>query len=290
MASQYITVKKYSGVCYSESKRHKFRGKPDKIYWIRFRDSFGKLRYEKCGRASEGWTAEAAQQKRYKILEQSGAGKYKPKQQRKKKSITLNQLVDVHYLPWAEANKKRTIDDISRYNTWLRKELGNKFLTEIGPSDIENIRTKMQMAGRADATVRQVYALIRHIFNKAADWELWNGKNPCATIKLPKLNNARERFLSKEEAETLLIELRKTSFQVAKIAALSLYSGMRRGEIFSLKWKDIDLVHGMITVLDSKTNDSRKMFITDPVREILKELPAGDPGSYLFTNNKGEQL
>ena len=64
MASQYITVKKYTGVCYSESKRNKFRGRPDKIYWVRFRDKHGKLRYERCGRASEGWTPEAAQQKR----------------------------------------------------------------------------------------------------------------------------------------------------------------------------------------------------------------------------------
>lgn len=290
MASQYITVKKYTGVCYSESKQNKFRGRPDKIYWVRFRDKHGKLRYERCGRASEGWTPEAAQQKRYQILEEERTGEYKPKQQRKVESISLNQFVDVQYLPWAKANKKWPADDISRYRAWIRTDLGDKMLREIAPADIEAILDKMQKAGKANATSRQVYSLIRHMFNKATEWQVWCGSNPCSTIKLPKLNNARERFLSKDEAEQLLAALRETSIQVSQTASSSLYTGMRLREVFGLKWKDIDFDHNLITILDTKNSESRKVFITPPVREILKELHIGEPGNFLFTNNKGEQL
>jgi integrase len=289
MASQYITVKKYAGVCYVESKRHKFRGKPDRIFWVRFKDRNGKLKYEKCGRASEGWTPEAAQKKRFNILEQDRAGKYKPKDQRKKQSITLNTLFDKHYYPWAKLNKKRPNDDESRYRNWLRDSLGPKPLNEIDRKDLESLMQTMTEAGKAKATIRQVIALTRYLFNQAAEWNLYKGENPCSKIKI-KVDNARQRFLSKDEANLLLTELRKKSNQTAQIAGLSLYTGMRLGEIFNLKWSDIDQEHNLIAVLDAKNDESRKVFITEPVKAVINELLTGKPNDYLFTNTKGEKL
>ncbi len=288
MASSYITIKKYTGVCYKESKKQ-WRDKPDRIYWVRFKDD-GKVRYEKCGRASEGWTPESAQQKRYKLLEEKRVGKYKPKLQRDKEAIVLSVLVEEHYLPWSQVSKKNPKDDPSRYNSWIKKELGDKKLNEISIKDIENLMSKMRNAGRAEATIRQVVALLRHIFNKAIEWNLWEGSNPCSSVKLPKLNNSREKFLSKDEANLLLTTIRKYSVQIAQIATLSLYTGMRRGEIFSLKWQDVDSQHGIISILDSKNNQSRKVFITEPVREILDELQPGKKSDFLFTNAKGEKI
>lgn len=290
MSSQYITVKKYNGVCYVESKRHSFRGKPDRIYWVRFRDTDGKLKYEKCGRASEGWTPEAAQRKRYELLEQNRAGNYKPANQRKQKTITLAQLMEEHYLPWSKINKKRPHDDVSRYRTWIRDNLGEKTLGEISVIDLEKLSETMIKAGKAQATIRQVLALIRHSFNKATEWGMWDQVNPCTKIKMPKAHNARQRFLSREEAELLLAELRKKSLQTAQIAALSLYTGMRLGEIFSLKWSNIDLEHGFITLLDTKNGESRNIFMTAPVLDSINELDRGKPNNFLFTTRKGEQL
>ena len=57
MASQYITVKKYTGVCYIESKSKRFRGRPDRIYWVRFKDidkeGDSKIRYDQARLAAE---------------------------------------------------------------------------------------------------------------------------------------------------------------------------------------------------------------------------------------------
>jgi hypothetical protein len=173
--AKYISVKKYTGVCYSESKSKKFRGRPDRSYWIRFRDTAGKLRYERCGKTSEGWTPESAQQKRYKLLEQKRVGDYKPKLQRNKEAIVLSTLVEEHYLPWSQVNKKNPKDDPSRYKSWIKNELGDKKLNDISIKDIEDLMSKMRNAGRAEATIRQVIALLRHVFNKAIEWNLWEG-------------------------------------------------------------------------------------------------------------------
>lgn len=291
MASQYTKVVRFTGVYYSESKVNKFRGRADRTYWVNFRDTeTGKLRWEKCGKASDGWTPEAAQRKRHEILEQDRVGEYKPKGERKKNLITFGQFMVQHYFVWAKVNKKHPRDDYSRYNSWIKNEFEDTPLSKVGAKDIQALLSKMREAGRSEATAKQVYALIRHVFNKAIEWGIWDGVNPCRLIKIPKLNNARQRFLSKDEAQFLLDALKEHSLQISQIAELSLYSGMRLGEIFSLKWKDIDVEHGVFAILDTKNKESRHGFITEPIGRVLKDLLPGSPDDLLFKSRHGEPV
>jgi hypothetical protein len=64
---------------------------------------------------------------------------------------------------------------------------------------------------------------------------MWGGANPVKEVKLPRLNDRRERFLTTEEADRPLAELKEVSRQLYEIAFLSLYTGMRAGEIFAVK-------------------------------------------------------
>ena len=291
MASQYTKVKKFAGVYYSESKVNTFRGKPDRTYWINFRDfSTKKLRWKQCGKASEGWTPEAAQRVRVEQLEKDRAGLYKSSTQQKIDSLTLEEFMQNHYLPWSQQNQKRPFDDLSRYNNWLKDDLGPLPFCNITADHIEKIIAKMKEAGRATATIRHVTKLVRHILNKASELGIFTGADPCKNIKLQKVQNARLRFLARDEAENLLAELRKTSDRVAQMATMSLYSGMRLGEIFALKWGDIDYEHGIITILDSKNGEARPIFITDPIRAILCELTKGAPADKLFVTNRGDSV
>ena len=62
----------------------------------------------------------------------------------------------------------------------------------------------MREAGKAEATVKHALCLVRQAFNKAVVWRLWTGENPCKGVAFPIPNNARQRFLSQEEAARLL--------------------------------------------------------------------------------------
>jgi integrase len=291
MPSQYTKVKKFAGVYFSESKINTFRGKPDRTYWINFRDfSTKKLRWKQCGKASEGWTPEAAQKFRVEQLEKDRAGEYKSALQAKTDALTLDEFMQNHYMPWARQNQKRPDDDFSRYNTWIKKDLGKLVFAQITTTHVEKIVNDMKAVGRALATQKHVVKLIKHIFNQATELQLWEGSDPLKCLKFPKINNARLRFLAVEEANLLLFELRKRSVQTAQIAAVSLYSGMRLSEVCSLKWKDINADHGIITVLDSKNGESRPVFITGPIRGILAELPSGLPEEYLFDTPHGDAV
>lgn len=285
------SVKKFVGVYFTESTIRKWRERPDRCYWLNFKDPrTGKLQWERCGWASEGWTPEAVQRKRYELLEQDRAGEYKPKQERKANQLTFAELMDQHYLPWADENKKRARDDRSLYRNWLQSRFGPFTLTGITPFDLERLKKEMREKGRSPATVRHALCLIRQAFNKAVIWGLWSGENPCRSVTFPSPNNARQRFLSYQEADKLLGELGKRSRQINRIARISLYGGLRLGEIFGLSWSNVDLTHGILTVLDAKNGESRPVFITDQIRAVLDELPQGGAEESLFTTRFGQPV
>jgi integrase len=202
----------------------------------------------------------------------------------KYQSLTFNNFMKEYYLLWADENKTRSCEDHSRYRCWLKVELGKKLLKEITSFDIERIKNKMKKAGRADATIRHVIGLVRHAYNKAYDWYIYEGANPCLRVKLPQSNNARTRFLTRNEAAVLLSELRKTSIQVAHVATFALYGGLRLGEVYNLKWADVDIANGMVTLLDTKNGDCRHIFITEPLQAVLNEIEHGAANKFFRRN------
>jgi integrase len=87
-------------------------------------------------------------------------------------------------------------------------------------------------------------------------------------VKMPVVQNARDRFLSMEEADILLAELRRNPRfkkerkdledpKLHDIALLSLYTGARASEIFNLRGQDIDFSNGLIALRDSKNTETR---------------------------------
>ena len=191
-----------------------------------------------------------------------------------------------HYLKWAENNKRKDKADYYAYNKWLRRRFGKKLLHEITVLDLEKLKNDMRKAGRAPATIRQVVGLVRHVYNKAIYWDLYDGSNPCRRVQLPKLNNARQRFLSRHEAAQLLSALFNSNVELALFAKVSLLSGMRQGELFSLKWGQVDLENKFILVADTKNSEPRHVYITDPIEAALNELGAGDATELVFKSNR----
>jgi integrase len=118
--------------------------------------------------------------------------------------------------------------------------------------------------------VKHCLVLVREIFNKAIHWGKYKGENPVRGVKLPTLSNKRERFLSHEEADLLLNELKAVSPSVHDQALFALHCGLRAGEIFNLRGQDLDFENGLIRIMDPKNKASRTAYMTQAVKEILK--------------------
>lgn len=279
-------VTKYPGVYerLSEAKTH--NGKPDVCYDISYKAD-GKKVWEKVGWASEGYSAKLAAQVRAERMRTSRHGEEViPIQKRRKLRKTLNDVAP-KYFEWQRENgKPRAYTDERAYNKHIRDSLGNKALFEVHPFLLEKFKTELKEKGLAPATIRDILGVIRIIYNKAVLWGLYQGQNPIKGVKMPTLNNRRERFLSHEEADLLLTELAKTSKQLHDMALLSLHCGLRAGEIFNLKGHDLDFENGLINISDPKNKASRKAFMTEAVKAMLQARGPEKPEELVFKDKR----
>ena len=115
--------------------------------------------------------------------------------------------------------------------------------------------------------------------------------NPAVKVKKPKIDNKRVRFLTHDEADNLLIELKSRSQQLHDMALISLHCGLRAGEIFKLTWGDIDLNNDIITV-QGKGNKTRPALMTEEVKELFITLPYSDPEPHdlVFKDRHGVKI
>ncbi|HUT07479.1 MAG TPA: site-specific integrase, partial [Candidatus Latescibacteria bacterium] len=104
-------------------------------------------------------------------------------------------------------------------------------------------------------------------------------KNPAARVKKLKEAPPRERILTEDEARRL-IDAADPRFKPVLVVALG--TGMRRGEILSLKWTDLDFTMGVIAIAISKSGKPRKIPMSGPVAAALGAVPRH--GEYVFWN------
>lgn len=121
---------------------------------------------------------------------------------------------------------------------------------------------------RADASVNREMSCLHHIFTKAHEWEMIE-ENPFSKGKslVFKENNQRTRFLDEDEIRNLLDNCPP---YLHKIVTCGLNTGMRRGEILSLKWSQIR--NGFIYLRETKTNEPRQIPINDSLKSMFKQI------------------
>ncbi len=277
---------KYPGVYERISDIRTYRGKQDSCFDITYKHD-GKKIWEKCGWTSEGYSAKLASTIRADRVRDIRHGEDLPKQKQK---VPLFSEVAEKYLEWAKTNKSRNgLDDKSRYENHIKARYAQKRLNEITPFDLEKTKVELTKKGLAPQSVKHCLVLVRMMINKAIGWGMWQGENPVRKVKLPVVQNERQRFLSYEEAKQLLDKLKETSILVHDMALVTLHCGLRLGEITNLKGMHIDFENGTIHIADPKNKTARKAFMTKAVQKMLKGRIPDDPEEYIFTDkrNKG---
>jgi integrase len=180
------------------------------------------------------------------------------------------------YLPWAKANKRSWYHD-SRYCEVICAYFNNRTFGDITPMLVEHFkkhrRDGITQRGttRNMATVNREMAQLSKIFSLAVD----NGyceTNPCRRVRRFRVDNRRERVLSLDEESDLLTLLTGTPLRPAALLALN--TGLRRGEMMSLRWEDVDLASLVINVPGEITKSGRPRSIpaNGASLEALREL------------------
>lgn len=285
--AKWIKAKRYTGVYsrVSEGERT-FKDKPDVCWYVTYKKD-SRLVWEKVGWASEGYTPKLAAQIRGERVRMIRHGQELPRE--KAKVPRFSDMADL-YLEWAKENK-RSRNDKGRYENHLKEPLGGKRLNEISSFDLERLKSKLLGKGLAPATVKHCLVLVREIFNKAREWGKYQGEHPLKGVKMPTLSNQRERFLSHEEADKLLNELKNVSKSCHDHALLALHCGLRAGEIFDIRGQDLDFQNGIIRIMDPKNDTSRAAYMTEAVKELLKKRLPENLNDLIFKDRwHGEEM
>jgi integrase len=181
---------------------------------------------------------------------------------------------------------------IEAFKTYFGKDT---LLANIPYVELETYRNHLRKSqskhGRmlTDATVNRKMSCLRHMFKKAVEWDMM-GKNPFdkGSSLLLKENNQRTRYLEEYEIDALLDacsikiikfpESKKHTKQITRkdihylrdIVECALNTGMRRGEVLSLKWEQIR--GNFIYLRKTKTLNPRQIPINDDLAALFKRM------------------
>ena len=190
-----------------------------------------------------------------------------------------------------------------KYKTYLVENFKTHFgedtlLANIRYVDLETYRNKLRgkltvnKTLRADASVNREMACLHHIFRMAEAWDMVE-KSPFSKFNkgnpyLLKENNQRIRYLTEEEITRLVAEC-LPKIHLHRIVVCALNTGMRKGEILSLRWSQIrPHLNGFIYLEKTKNKERREIPVNETLEAVFKEIrkEQGLTSEYVFTYAK----
>lgn len=201
-----------------------------------------------------------------------------PESKRKKK-YTLREFLEKEYTPWRRANCKRADEDIYRLKARFGDDFGNESLANIVPLLVDRWRSKRMMSGIKPITVNRDIAILKALLSKAEEWGIISA-NPLSKFKPASVDSvAKVRYLTKDEEIRLKAALKNRDEKLKAVRAkgnewrkdrgyelyadlsqcafadhlspmvlLSINTGVRQGELFSLHWGNINFEQEVLTV------------------------------------------
>ena len=272
---------KYPGVYYIVKNN-------EKVFYIFYRKG-GKQIEEKAGRQ---YADDMSAAKASVIRENRSKGK-QPSNAERREQIKVTKQADAGKMTiarlWDEykankADSKAINTDEGRYEKYLLPSFGDKEPHEIIRLDVDRLRLSLSKKLKPQ-TVKHILGLLKRIVHYGAARQLC--QNLSFEIEPVKVDNQKTEDLTPDQLKKLLEAIdNSTDIEAANIMRLALYTGMRRGEMFKLKWNDIDFQRGFIAIRNPKGGVSQKIPLNDQARQVLENHPR--TAEYVFVRPDGE--
>ena len=222
------------------------------------------IRYKKS--LGMGISKTVAKEREAKYKQEVREGKHHVKARR----IRFEKFTE-KYLDHARVNKKpksakRNEVSIGQLMPYFK----GKLIGSIHPFQVEQYKKARRDGGTSPATVNRDIACLRNMMNKAVEWSYLQ-VNPISKVKLLSEDNEVMWVLTPEEEARLLEECEKRPKEYLRdLTEFGLYSGMRQGEIFRLRWSHVHLKENYLLATDTKNHEDRPIPINETLREILQ--------------------
>jgi integrase len=158
----------------------------------------------------------------------------------------------------------------------LRPALGHVPLARLGPQAVQGYLSQQLQAGRlSPTTVQYQYGILREALGHAVRWGLLV-RNPCDCVDPPRRSPREMRVLDEEQVRLFLAEAQRSSRHYV-LYLTALLTGMRQGELLGLRWRDVDLAIGAITVQRSLSRLGSEVTFKEPKTPRSRRLVAIPP-------------
>ncbi|OYQ04464.1 site-specific integrase [Pseudomonas mandelii] len=236
---------------------------------------------------------------------------------------SLRDFIDDTYMPWFETHHKGHEKTLHTLNNNFATIMPQR-LDSITGRDLEQIRTGWMQSGNKPSTVNRKMGSISGVFSRAVEWE-YIATHPLAKLKQLKVDSlGKVRYLNADETRRLREALdarqdearaeretankwradrRKEQMQsllqlpftdhLKSLVLVSLNTGMRRGELFDLKWSAVNFQTKTITAIGAttKTSDTRHIPMNRETIGVLEDWQKQvGKSQYVFPNQEGDRL
>lgn len=182
--------------------------------------------------------------------------------------------------------KKSATKERSAVAVWLATELAKRPMAAVRSSDVARLRDEWLKTLQPASVLRRL-ALLSHLFTIARkEWGMESLINPVELIRKPQVNNARTRRvtalqgagaeagsaerLQGDELERVIAA--SGSDVLPAIIRLAVETAMRRGELVSLQWENIDLQRRVAHLPSTKNGESRDVPLSSRAVAVLQQL------------------
>jgi integrase len=176
---------------------------------------------------------------------------------------------------------------------WITPHLGSKRLVELTPIDVKVWHSALLDHGGVGGrplSVRSVQYAHRVLHRALADAVRWNliPINPASGARAPRVQRAELTVWTSDEAARFLRHV--ANERLSALWVLALHTGMRRGELAGLRWKDVDLDDGTLTVAQQRTNANHEVVIAAPKGRSQRQIVLAPATVAALRQHRAEQL
>jgi integrase len=271
------------------------RGKRDTTFALRIRYA-GKRHYVRLGRASEGWSQQRAEEELQNVRADIRRGLWRPAEPQPLAEIEEEPTVHVLASEWVERRRHEVDVRTVEFWEWALCNHLLPFFADYRPSQVtvalvERYKAnKLSDRGRMDAAIEHWSGTDPKVRGRMPPRPLSNASiNKTLKVLAQVLDDAiemnfvesnvargKKRWLKAKKPKRTWLELHEVQALLgaggkhSALVATMMLAGLRVGELCSLRWRDVDLTAGRITVADAKTDAGERVVDVSPL--LLEEL------------------
>jgi len=194
---------------------------------------------------------------------------------------TLGEAFEKYIQDYARHHCKTWKVMIENFNRYL-KHWRDRKLDKISKNDVQLLVNGM---GRENgrATANRTVEMLRAVINKARQWDLFPGANPCDGVSKFKLKS-RDRFLQADELPRFFASVAQEEPLIRDFVLICLLTGARKGNVEEMRWEHVNLERATWFIPETKNGESQHVPLVPKALEILQERyeRRGDETEWVF--------